>query len=219
MVSPGECKRYPANVVMRRFLGGHFGSTIFFARSRITSNRDSEGSGVAVVIRRVASWASRMSGIVGLQMCIETFYALLGSNRQIVPLTRTNLQGDRTRMSLAVKLTVPALALSISLATAAAQAQSTTTTHNNRRGDTVTDTTSTLNGVYTNHKTVTTPKGRTHTNDYTSSINSNGRRVTTDSRTGPNGRTVSRTTTHGAYRNRTTVTGPNGNSRRYVRRK
>lgn len=90
-----------------------------------------------------------------------------------------------------------------------------TTTYTNRRGDTVTDTTNYQNGQYTNDKAVTAPNGKTHTNDYTSSVNSNGHLVTSDTRTGPNGRSATSTTTHGWRGNKTTVTGPNGNSRTY----
>jgi hypothetical protein len=94
-----------------------------------------------------------------------------------------------------------------------------TTTHTNRRGDTVTDTHSRGNGQYTNDRTVTTPNGKTHTNDYTATRNANGRPVTTDTHTGRNGKSVTSTTTHGWRGNKTTVTGPNGRSRTYYRRR
>lgn len=102
-------------------------------------------------------------------------------------------------------------------ATCMASAQQ-TSTWTNQRGNTVTDTRSLQNGQYTNDRSVTSPSGKTHTNDFTASRNSNGRPVTSDTRTGANGRSVNRTTTHGFYGNRTTVTGPNGNSRTYRRR-
>lgn len=89
----------------------------------------------------------------------------------------------------------------------------------NRRGNTVTDTRSWQNGQYTNDRAVTTPNGYTHTNDFTATRNSNGRVVTSDTRTGANGRSVNRTTTHGYYGNRTTLTGPNGHSRTFYRRR
>lgn len=112
-----------------------------------------------------------------------------------------------------------ALALCMALAmTSAVEAQQ-TTTYTNRRGDTVTDTHSRQNGQYTNDKTVTTPNGKTHTNDYTATRNANGRPVTTDTRTGPNGKSATRTTTHGRAGNKTTVTGPNGHSHTYYRRR
>lgn len=94
-----------------------------------------------------------------------------------------------------------------------------TTTYTNRWGDTVTDTRSLQNGQYTNNKTVTTPNGKTYTNQKTDSLNANGRVVTQDTRTGPNGKSTNRTTTHGYYGNKTTVTGPNGGSRTFYRRK
>jgi hypothetical protein len=94
-----------------------------------------------------------------------------------------------------------------------------TNTYTNGRGDTVTDTRSLQNSVYSNDKSVTTPNGKTFRNDKTDSLNGNGGGVTNDTRTGPNGRFVSRTTTHGYYGNRTTVTGPNGHSRTYFRRR
>lgn len=64
-----------------------------------------------------------------------------------------------------------------------------TTTYTNNRGDTVTDTRSLQNGQYTNDKTITTPNGKTYSNDQTASLNNNGRLVTQDTRTGPNGGT------------------------------
>jgi hypothetical protein len=94
-----------------------------------------------------------------------------------------------------------------------------TATYTNRRGDTVTDTHTRQNGQYTNDKTVTTPNGKTHTNDFTASRNNNGRPVTSDTRTGADGKSVTKTTTHGAYGNKTTVTGRNGHSRTYYRRR
>ena len=94
-----------------------------------------------------------------------------------------------------------------------------TTTRTNRNGDTVTDTRSLQNGQYTNDKTVTAPNGKTHTNDSTANRNSNGRLVTSDTRTRSNGRSVTSSTTHRANSNRTTVTGPNGHSRTFLRRK
>lgn len=115
-------------------------------------------------------------------------------------------------------LRASAIALGVALTTAGiATAQ--TSTWTNRRGDTVTDTRSVQNGQYTNNRTVTAPNGATHTNNYTASRNSNGRVVTSDTKTGPNGKSVNRTTTHGYYGNRTTVTGPNGNSRTAYRRR
>jgi hypothetical protein len=56
---------------------------------------------------------------------------------------------------------------------------------------------------------------KTHTNDRTRSLNGNGRLVSQDTRTGPNGKSVSSTTTRGRYRNRTTATGPNGGARTF----
>jgi len=112
-----------------------------------------------------------------------------------------------------------ALVLGAALAMGVAAEAQHTTTYTNRRGDTVTDTHTRQNGTYTNDKTVTTPTGKTHTNDYTATRNANGRPVTTDTRTGANGRSASRTTTHGARGNKTTVTGPNGHSRTYYRRR
>ena len=112
-----------------------------------------------------------------------------------------------------------ALALCASLALTGAVAAQQTATYTNRRGDTVTDTHSKGNGQYTNDRTVTTPSGKTHSNDYTATRNANGRPVTTDTHTGRNGKSESRTTTHGARGNRTTVTGPNGHSRTYYRRR
>jgi hypothetical protein len=102
------------------------------------------------------------------------------------------------------------------IATTLASAQQ-ATTYTNRRGDTVTDTRSLQNGQYTNDKSVTAPNGRTDMNDYTAGRNANGHVVTSDTRTGANGKSVNRTTTHGYYGNKTTVTGRNGNSRTYRR--
>ena len=110
-----------------------------------------------------------------------------------------------------------ALLLAAVLSLAGALDAQQTTTYTNRQGDTVTDSHGAQNGVYTNDKTVTAPDGATRTNDFTASRNSNGRPVTSDSRTGFNGRTESSTTTHGYYGNRTTVTGPNGHSRTFYR--
>jgi len=100
----------------------------------------------------------------------------------------------------------------------AANAQ-TTTTRTTRGGGTVTSTRSVQNGEYTKHRTVTTAQGRVYSESKTQSVNANGRVVTTNKRTGPNGKSVSRTTTHGYHGNKTTITGPNGGSRTYVRRK
>lgn len=111
-----------------------------------------------------------------------------------------------------------AIALSIALTAGATFAQQ-TSTWTNGRGNTVTDTHSRQDSQYTNDRTVTTPSGKTHTNDFTASRNSNGRVVTSDTRTGNNGRSVNRTTTHGYYGNRSTVTGPNGHSRTYYHRR
>lgn len=94
-----------------------------------------------------------------------------------------------------------------------------TSTWTNRRGDTVTDTRSLQSGAYTNDRTVTALNGRTHTNDFTASRNANGRLVTSDTRTGPNGRSATKTTTHGFYGNRSTLAGPNGHSRTFYRRR
>jgi hypothetical protein len=104
----------------------------------------------------------------------------------------------------------------VALGTAAAQE---TTTYTNRHGDHVTDTRTLQNGQYTNDRTVTMPNGETRTNDFTASRNGNGRLVSSDTHTGVNGRSVTKMTTHGFYGNRTTVTGPNGRSRSYYRRR
>ena len=103
-------------------------------------------------------------------------------------------------------------------ATSMASAQQ-TSTWTNQRGSTVTDTRSLQNGQYSNDRSVTSPNGATHTNDFTASRNSNGRVVTSDTRTGANGRSINRTTTHGFYGNKTNVTGPNGHARTYYRRR
>jgi len=102
------------------------------------------------------------------------------------------------------------------MATGIAAAQQ-TTTHTNTKGDTVTDTGSLQNGTYTNDRTVTTPNGKTRSNNFTGSRNSLGRLVTSDTHTGVNGRSETKTTTHGANGNKTTVTGPNGHSHTYYR--
>ena len=112
-----------------------------------------------------------------------------------------------------------AIALSATLILASGLQAQETTTRTNRYGDTLTDTRSAQNGVLTNDKVVTTPNGKTFTKDKTNSINSNGRDVTNVTRTGPNGKSVNRNTTHGYYGNRTTVTGPQGGSRTYYRRR
>jgi hypothetical protein len=117
--------------------------------------------------------------------------------------------------SLKQAVLVLCVALTVTLTVSAQQ----TTAYTSRRGSTVTDTRSLQNGQYTNDKTVTTPNGKTHTNDFTASRNANGHVVTSDTRTGPNDRSVNKTTTHGYYGNKTTVTGPNGNSRTYRRRR
>lgn len=98
----------------------------------------------------------------------------------------------------------------------AARAQ-VTTTHTNRRGDIVTSSRSAYDGQHTTYRTVTTPLGLTHTNEKTQRITAHGRVVTTDTRIGPKGQSVTRSTVHGYYGNRTSVTGPNGGTRTYVR--
>ena len=92
-----------------------------------------------------------------------------------------------------------------------------TTTRTNQRGDTVGDTRSVQSGEYTNDRTVITPNGKVHTSSYTASRNASGGLVTTDTHTGPNGRSATSTTTHGWRGNKTTVTGPNGRSHTYYR--
>lgn len=111
------------------------------------------------------------------------------------------------------------LALAGSFLFAAAAHAQTTTTRTTRGGATVTSTRSVQNGTYSKHRTVTTARGGVYTDNKTQSVNANGRVVTTSDRTGPGGKSVSRTSTHGYYGNKTTVTGPNGGSRTYVRRK
>jgi hypothetical protein len=113
--------------------------------------------------------------------------------------------------------TVLALAAMLSLP-AAARAQG-TTTRTNRRGATITDTRSVQGGQYTNHKTVTTAQGKTYSKSKSQSVGPHGRILTTNTRTGPNGKSTSRVTAHGRYGNMTTVAGPNGGSRTFVRRK
>lgn len=110
-----------------------------------------------------------------------------------------------------------ALALCTFLVVGAIADAQQTTTYTDHKGDTVTDSRSLQNGTYTNDRTVTSPKGKTRSNDYTASRNSNGRLVTSDTHTGVNGRSETKTTTHGARGNKTTVTGPNGHSRTYYR--
>ena len=100
----------------------------------------------------------------------------------------------------------------------AANAQA-TTTRPTRGGGTVTSTRAVHNGVYSKDRTLTTARGRVYSDAKTQSVNGNGRVVTTNTRTGPMGQSVSRSTTHGYYGNKTIVTGPNGGSRTYVRRK
>jgi hypothetical protein len=118
-------------------------------------------------------------------------------------------------MRLRIKYAAVVLGASLACATFAS-AQS-TVTYTNRWGDTVTDTRSLQNGVYTNDKAVTSPSGRTYTKDMTGYVNGNGRLVTQTTRTGPNGRSVTSKTWHGPYSNVTRVTGPNGGSRVYRR--
>jgi hypothetical protein len=101
----------------------------------------------------------------------------------------------------------------------AAAANAQTTTRTTRGGATVTSTRSVQNGVYAKQRSVTTARGRVYSDTKTQSVNGNGRVVTTNSRTGPNGGSVSRITTHGYYGNKTTITGPNGGSRTYLRRR
>jgi len=112
-----------------------------------------------------------------------------------------------------------ALSFTGTLLFAAATNAQTTTTRTTRGGGTVTSTRSVQNGEYTKHRTVTSARGRVYSETKTQSVNANGHVVTTSTRTGPNGESVHRTTTHGYYGNKTTVTGPNGGSRTYVRRK
>jgi hypothetical protein len=112
-----------------------------------------------------------------------------------------------------------ALTLLMALAALGTASAQQTTTYTNRRGDNVTDTRTLQNGQYTNDRTVTMPNGETRTNDFTASRDGNGRLVSSDTHTGVNGRSVTKSTTHGFYGNRTTVTGPNGRSRSYYRRR
>ena len=117
------------------------------------------------------------------------------------------------------KIILAAVTLSGALILATGLQAQESTTRTNRWGDTVTDTRSLQNGILSNDKVVTTPNGKTFTKDKTDSINSNGRVLTNVTRTGPNGKSVERNTTHGYYGNRTTITGPNGGSRTYYRRR
>lgn len=109
------------------------------------------------------------------------------------------------------------LCVGLTLATTAEAQQ--TTSYTNRWGDTVTDTRSRQNGTVTNDRTVTTPNGKTFTNDRTASRDSNGRPVVQDTRTRPNGKSVNATTTYGRFRDTRTITGPNGGSRTFYRRR
>jgi hypothetical protein len=120
-------------------------------------------------------------------------------------------------MSLRIKYA--ALVFVMSVACAAYAGAQSTITYTNRWGDTVTDTRSLQNGVYTNDKTVTSPSGRTYTKDMSGYLNGNGRLITQTTRTGPNGGSVTSRTWHGPYTNVTPVTGPNGGSRVYRRPK
>jgi hypothetical protein len=120
-------------------------------------------------------------------------------------------------MSLKIKYAAFVLGMSLACATFAG-AQS-TVTYTNRWGDTVTDTRTLRNGQFTNDKTVTSPSGRIYTKDMTGYLNGNGRLITQTTRTGPNGRSLSSKTWHGPYSNVTRLTGPNGGSRVYRRRK
>ncbi len=118
-------------------------------------------------------------------------------------------------MGLTSKYT--ALALGVFLGLAPFAGAQSTITHTNRRGDTVTDTRSLQNGQYSSNKTITTPSGQTYTKDKSGYLNKNGRPVTSATRTGPNGKSVTTTTNHGRYARTTKVTGPKGGSRIYRR--
>jgi hypothetical protein len=120
-------------------------------------------------------------------------------------------------MKFTSKRTAVVLAALLPLATVALAQQ--TTTYTNRWGDSVTDTRSLQNGQYTNDKSVTNPNGKTFTNDKTASLNNNGRLATQDILTRPNGKSASKDTTYGRYGSRSTVTGPNGGSHTFYRRR
>jgi hypothetical protein len=117
------------------------------------------------------------------------------------------------------KMICATLALAAAFPLATAASAQTTTTRTTRGGGTVTSTRSVQHGVYSKQRTRTTARGNVYSEHKTQSVNAHGRVVTTVDRTGPNGKSMSRITTHGYRGNKTTVTGPSGGSRTYVRRK